>query len=120
MPWVVGAALRVAFLYSKMPLDEAVKHLRRIHVRFPGPLRNPMWLRGLVDRLLPVLPPAGGGRCLKRSLMLLDLWSRCALEPRFFIGVKPGFSRPEGHAWLEAEGLPPTESDRSYTTVLEL
>lgn len=80
-------------------------------------LRRPLWLRGLVDRLLPVLPPWGGGRCFKRSLTLLDLWSRCDLNPDFYMGVKAGEDKPEGHAWLAADGLPPSEKDEEYDVI---
>jgi hypothetical protein len=51
--------------------------------------------------LLPVLPPCGAGRCLKRSLLLLDLWSRAGLAPSLHLGVRGDGKTRGGHAWVE-------------------
>jgi hypothetical protein len=54
----------------------------------------------LVEPLLPLLPPYGSGRCVKRSLILLDLWSRAGLEPSLHLGLREGNGVRQGHAWV--------------------
>src|SRR6185436_476137 len=87
------------------PLDELAARLRSTP-RFALPLlAHPEWLLAALDRLLPLLPPRGYGRCLKRSLLLLDLWSRCGLRPRLHLAAptaRAGGER-EGHAWVTVE-----------------
>ena len=51
-----------------------------------------------------VLPPWGMGPCLKRSLILLRLWSRAGFGVRIHLGFRPGDgAAPQGHAWLSAD-----------------
>lgn len=102
-PAVWRSARRVARLEGRLAFDRLVDELRRApRFALPG-LAHPRYLRGTVERLLPWLPPRRYGPCLKRSLILLDLWSRCGLEPKLHLGFK-GVGRPdfEGHAWLSA------------------
>ena len=109
LPAIVRAAARVAWLQRRLPLDELVVRLRAAP-RFVLPLSGrPEWLLASLDRCLPLLPPRGYGRCLKRSLLLLDLWSRCGLHPRLHLGVplERAAGRHEGHAWITVE--PPEE-----------
>jgi hypothetical protein len=40
---------------------------------------------------------------MKRSLVLLHLWSRCGLAPCLHLGVALGGGGLQGHAWLTAE-----------------
>lgn len=105
LPAVVRASLRVAWLQRRLPLDELAARLRSTP-RFALPrLAHPEWLLASLDRLLPLLPPRGYGRCLKRSLLLLDLWSRCGLRPRLHLAApraRAGGER-EGHAWVTVE-----------------
>lgn len=99
-PRVVVSAVRVARLARRVPMRELPERLRRVPLA-ASPLRRPAWLDGVALRLLPVLPPYGHGPCLKRSLLLLDLWSRCGLAPRLHLGVRPPGENPlEGHAWV--------------------
>jgi len=106
LPAVARASVRVAWLARRLPLDALVVRLRAVPPFALRPLARPDWLLATLDRLLPVLPPLGHGRCLKRSLLLLDLWSRCGLHPRLHLGVRLGSplqsagGRHEGHAWV--------------------
>jgi len=117
LPAVVRGAARVTWLARRLPLDELAVRLRTTR-RFALPaLARPAWLLATVDRLLPLLPPRDCGRCLKRSLLLLDLWSRCGLQPRLHLGaplVRAG-GRHEGHAWVTAE--PPVELHAGTTNL---
>lgn len=105
LPAVMRASVRTAWLQSRLPLDELAVRLRSAP-RFALPLlARPDWLLASLDRLLPLLPPRGYGRCLKRSLLLLDLWSRCGLRPRLHLAapVARAAGRREGHAWVTVE-----------------
>lgn len=116
-PLVVRAALRARRHVGRLPLDEAVERLRSVPP-LPSWLRRPRPLAALSDRLLPFLPPYGYGPCYRRSLLLLDLWGRCGLEPTLHLGVQPGqgasltapASERELHAWVTA-GTLSTPSD---------
>jgi len=100
-PTVLRAAWRVRRLARRCDLRELPGRLRSVRPFAAPGLARPAWLDGTAARLLPLLPPYGWGPCLKRSLVLLDLWSRCGLEPRFHLGVrKPGQDPLEGHAWV--------------------
>ncbi|HEV8239371.1 MAG TPA: lasso peptide biosynthesis protein [Thermoanaerobaculia bacterium] len=106
LPAIVRAALRVSWLQRRLPLDELAARLRAAP-RFALPLLRdkPEWLLASLDRLLPLLPPRGYGRCLKRSLLLLDLWSRCGLRPRLHLAapVERTTGHRESHAWVTVE-----------------
>jgi hypothetical protein len=106
LPVVVRAALRCAWLERRLTLEELVVRLRQtcpFSWRF---LRRPQWLLGTLDRVLPWLPPWRYGACLKRSLLLLDLWSRCGLQPAFHLGVRRegDGERYQAHAWVTTDG----------------
>jgi hypothetical protein len=85
---VVRAALRVSRELARSEVRELPGRLRRVEPFAVAALARPAWLDGAAARLLPLLPPRRVGRCLKRSLILLDLWSRCGLEPRLHVGVR--------------------------------
>jgi hypothetical protein len=110
LPALLRASLRVASLARRLPLDELVARLRAAPPFFVRALARPEWLLASIDRLLAVLPPYGYGRCLKRSLLLLDLWSRCGLRPRLHLAapVMRTAGRHEGHAWVTVEPAMPT------------
>lgn len=115
---VVGAAVRLAWLLRSRPLSELPERLRAVRP-LPRPLRDPRLLAAGVDRLLPWLPPWGAGRCLKRSLLLLDLWSRCGIQPRLHLGVRRlAAGGWEGHAWLSEGPLPAALGEGSYREVV--
>ena len=103
LPLVALAAARVAWLYPRLPLDELVRRLGSV-TPLPAALRDPGALRRAVNRWLPWLPPRGLRTCLRRSLILVDLWSRCGLPVELHLGVEPGGTVPSGHAWVTAPG----------------
>ena len=101
LPWVLVAAGRVWASHRRLDLDEQVERLRSAPAfRLRWLARRPLWLAGCVERLLPLLPPWGHGPCLKRCLHLLDLWSRCGLDPELRLGVQGEAAFREGHAWV--------------------
>lgn len=107
---VVGAAVRVGVGVRRGGIEGLADRLRAAPPFAAGWLRRPADLDAVAVRLLPLLPPYGMGPCLKRSLVLLDLWSRCGLAPRLHIGVRrPGEAALEAHAWVTT-GVP--ELDR--------
>ena len=101
LPVVTVAAWRLAWWERRLQLEELAVTLRRVgHFRVRA-LRRPRYLLGTVNRLLPLLPPYRFGPCLKRSLLLADLWSRCGLDPQIHLSVRPsGPGAAEGHAWV--------------------
>ena len=105
LPTVVAASFRARRLYRGRPLDQACRALIEVQP-LPLPLRDPAGCLRLVNLLLRVLPPRGLRPCLKRSLLLLDLWSRCGLAPRLHLGVRRSVDRREGHAWVTVAGRP--------------
>jgi len=93
-------AVRIMALARRGPFDEVLERLRA-GPAFRGPLADPLVHARVVSRLLPVLPPWRMGVCMKRSLVLLHLWSRCGLAPRLHLGFRPpAGGRWDGHAWL--------------------
>jgi len=105
LPAVMRASLRVAWLQRRLPLDELAARLRSTPRFALSLLANPEWLLATLDRVLPLLPPRRYGRCLKRSLLLLDLWSRCGLPPRLHLAapIARAAGPREGHAWVTVE-----------------
>jgi hypothetical protein len=104
-PLVVATALGVARRHRRLALGPLLVELRARGRRpLPRALARPEWLAGTVERLLPLLPPRALGPCLRRSLILLELWSRCGLEPRLHLGFRLESPERDGHAWLSATG----------------
>ncbi len=101
---VILAALRVNRYCRRLPLDELIERIRRVPV-LPESLRRPEVFVALVNYWYRWLPPRGFRPCLKRSYLLLDLWSRCGLEPKFHLGIRTGEGARDGHAWLTVEGF---------------
>lgn len=103
-PLVVATSRRVARLEATLPLGELVAALRaRRSLPLRGWWANPAGLAESVEKLLVFLPPRRCGVCLRRALILLDLWSRCGLEPTLHLGFRPQDAERQGHAWLTAE-----------------
>ena len=101
LPAVVRAAARVGRERRRVALQDLPARLRDVPSFAAGWLARPADLDAVARRLLPLLPPYGVGPCLKRSLLLLDLWSRCGLAPRLHVGVRrPGEGTLEAHAWI--------------------
>lgn len=87
----------------------------------PASIADPRMLAGMVNALLPVLPPYGTGRCYRRSLILLNLWSRCGLVPVVHLGVRPARHKPvEGHVWLTAPGIETARADTRITALTRI
>ena len=105
LPAVIRASIRTWWLYRELPLDQALKALAAGQP-LPPLLRDPDGYDRLVNRLMHWLPPHNLGPCIKRSLLLLDLWSRCGLEPRFHLGVRTKDEQRQGHAWITVDGRP--------------
>jgi hypothetical protein len=104
LPALLRAGARVSRWERRLPVDRLAVRLRAVTPFRSRRLRErPEWLLACLDRLLPMLPPRGYGVCLKRSLLLLDLWSRCGLDVRLHLGVRrAGESAHEAHAWVTA------------------
>jgi len=109
LPLVVLAAARSAWLYPRLPLDELIRRLGSV-APLPRPLRRPGAYRHAVNRWLRWLPPRGLRSCLRRSLILVDLWSRCGVVVEFHLGVRAGRPGDGGHAWVTAAGTPPDDA----------
>lgn len=102
---VIAAALRLARLGRQRGFDRTIATLRAGR-RFPAALADPLAHLRVVNRLLPVLPPYRMGRCLKRSLLLVALWSRCGVDVRLHLGFRPAPQGPwEGHAWITCDSF---------------
>ena len=115
LPAVAAASFRTWRLHRRLPLDRACKVLADVPP-LPPTLRDPEALLILVNRLLRVLPPRGLRPCFKRSMLLLDLWSRCGLAPRLHLGVRSSSDRREGHAWVTVSDRPDLSGgDPGYT-----
>ncbi|MBZ0111078.1 MAG: lasso peptide biosynthesis protein [Thermoanaerobaculia bacterium] len=129
-PWIVVAAARALHWTRRRSLDVAVEQLRSVPRFRWAYLRRPDWLCASVDRVLPLVPLRGFGPCLKRSLLLLDLWGRCGLEPRLHLGIRApgqdsgygvdrglGSGPAEGHAWVSSTVDPAVStSDQGYAS----
>jgi hypothetical protein len=94
---VLRAAARVLFLERSLALPELVARLRGTRPDFLVRI-DPRLVLGVTEAILPLLPPYGAGRCVKRSLLLLDLWSRAGLAPSFHLGIRN--ATRSGHTWI--------------------
>ena len=106
---VVLVSVRVAWFCRRLPLDHLVERIRRVPA-LPEGLRRPEAFQDVVNRWYPWLPPRGLRSCLKRSYLLLDLWTRCGLEPEFHLGLRTVEGTRDGHAWLTVEGFDSAEN----------
>jgi len=94
---VARAAVRVGLYEKRRSLPDLIARLRSTpRARACDPILS----LAVLERLLPVLPPYGAGRCVKRSLYLLDLWSRAGLAPSLHLGLRGAASVRGGHAWI--------------------
>ena len=102
-PWVVMAGLRLSRLDRRIGFAALLEVLRRPAARpLPRWLARPRELNETTERLLRFLPPRRYGICLRRALLLLDLWSRCGLRPNVHLGFRADAPDFAGHAWLTA------------------
>ena len=104
LPVVLRAALRLARLHKRNDLQGLADRLRSVEPWDGSYLANPRYLDASVSRLVKVLPPRKFGPCIKRSFLLLDLWSRCGLEPRIHIGTHKRDGEHRFHAWVTVPG----------------
>jgi len=102
----LSAARRVARLSESLPFDDAVAALRQGRI-YRGRLKDPRVHLRVTAHLASRLPPRNMGACLRRSLILLHLWSRCGLRPKLHLGFRLEEDDRFGHAWvtLEEPGL---------------
>jgi hypothetical protein len=100
----IVASLRASRIWPRLAVDEAVERLRTTR-QLPQYLRRPQDLELVVFRLSRWLPPRGLRACLKRSLLLLDVWSRCGLRPELHLGVSGDGQSRSGHAWVTADSI---------------
>lgn len=107
MPVVLRAAWRVNRIYRKFPLDQVPAKLRAVPPWRFSYFNHPGYLNGTVGKLLCCMPPFKMGPCLKRSLYLLDLWSRCGLKPTLTLGVSQTDGPHRFHAWLHQDPSEP-------------
>jgi hypothetical protein len=125
LPPIARAAARVCWYERRLPLEELAARLRAVPAWAAGAAAaDPYWLLASVDRLLPLLPPWRYGRCMRRSLLLLDLWARCGLRPRLHLGVRRAEEeRYASHAWvtttLVSGGPGPATSADGYLEAFE-
>ncbi len=111
---VLLAASRVAWFSRRLPLDRLLERIRQVPV-LPESLQQPEVFQAIVNRWYRWLPPRGLRSCLKRSYLLLDLWTRCGLRPECHLGVRTVEGAKHGHAWLTAPGLDEGEqSEEGY------
>ena len=103
--FVLRAAVRVLWHEPRTDLPELVARLKDAP---PSRCDFDVTLaEGVVERLLPLLPPWGAGRCVKRSLLQLDLWSRAGRTPRLHLGLLEAGLGREGHVWVTTDGAIP-------------
>lgn len=120
---IVVAYARARRELRQAPIEQVVERLRR-----PGPLESAppradereeaRRLGWVVVRALRILP--GDTRCLRRSLVLLQLLARRRILARVVIGVR---TRPDflAHAWVECGGEPVLSPlDGSFGRLVEL
>ena len=107
LPVVLRAALRLWRLERRSTLDDLVERLRSVKPFRLRYLRNPAWLAGAIDRLpSPALSIRSDGTCWRRSLLLLDLLSRCGEDPTLHLGLTEATGRRHVHAWVTVDGRP--------------
>jgi len=94
---IARAAVRVSLHQRRRSLPDLVSYLRSTPRSGSG---DPKLALAVLERLLPLLPPYGAGRCLKRSLFLLDLWSRAGLTPSLHLGLRGAAGDRGGHVWI--------------------
>lgn len=104
---IVAAYLRAARELRRAPIATVVERLRaRGSARAaqdPDALREARRLGHAVVRALTVVP--GDTRCLRRSLVLVQLLAKRGISSQLVIGTRTG---PDflAHAWVEHDGEP--------------
>lgn len=101
LPALARAAIRLYRLNRHHDLQELALRMADVRPWRLQFLSNPRYLDACIQRFAMRLPPRQLGPCLKRSFLLLDLWSRCGLEPRIHMGsATSSDGRHSFHAWV--------------------
>ncbi len=104
---IVLAYLRAQRELRRAPITAVVERLRSSAAAAPSrrvdALEEALRLGRAVSRTLALLP--GDTRCLRRSLVLLQLLNRRGISARLVIAARtdPAFL---AHAWVEHDGVP--------------
>jgi hypothetical protein len=102
-PLIVATGRRIAAEDRRLGFGALVDARRAARSRpLPRALDDPRRLAESVEALLPFVPPRAYGICLRRALLLLELWSRAGLEPTLHLGFRRDAPTRDGHAWLTA------------------
>lgn len=119
---IFAAYLRAWRELRRAPIDTVVERLRADRpgrrAEGPGALEEARRLGRAVVRALTLLP--GDTRCLRRSLVLMQLLARRGIAARLVIGTRtdPDFL---AHAWVEHDGEPVlSPGDGSFGRLVEL
>ena len=119
---IVIAYLRAQRELRRAPITGVVERLRSTRHPPPAPgaggLGEALRLGRAVSRTLRLLP--GDTRCLRRSLVLLQLLTRRGITARLVIAARtdPDFL---AHAWVEHAGVPVlSAADDSFGRLVEL
>jgi len=103
LPLLLATGRRIARRDGETGFGTLLEELRaQKKCPLPGWLARPRELAAAVERWLPILPPRRYGRCLRRALLLSELWARCGLEPKLHLGFRADSPVLDGHAWLTA------------------
>ena len=99
--------------------DVLAEEMRRVDRPINGFLRRPGYLAAAAERWLPMVKPRGYGHCFGHCLLLLDLWSRCGLEPLLHLGTLDveTMGEREFHAWITTEAEGPRTSDGGHREI---
>jgi hypothetical protein len=119
---IVAAYLRAWHVLRQGPIDAVVERLRSeapsASAEDPATLQEALRLGRAVVRTLALLP--GDTRCLRRSLVLLQLLAKRGIPAQLVIGTRtsPDFL---AHAWIECGGRPVlSPGDGSFGRLVEL
>ena len=116
IPAVLRAGARLV-RHRDRPFDELAHRMRQARPFRRRWFRHPRYLAATVARLEPLLPPRGYGPCFKRSLLLLDLWTRCGLQPTLHLGAIRDRKDRHFHAWVTTPDNGPRTSNRGHTEI---
>ena len=120
LPATLRAVVRLN-RHSKLRFDMQAQSMRNVSAFSVTYLCQPHYLAATVDRLVPILPPRSYGPCLKRSLLLLDLWSRCGLDPVLHLGAisedQEQAQDRSFHAWVTTENGGPCTSANGHEEI---
>ncbi len=119
---ILAAYLRAWHELRRAPITAAVERLRAgqspRRAEGPAALEEARRLGRAVVRALTLVP--GDTRCLRRSLVLMQLLARRGISAQLVIGTR---SDPDflAHAWIEHDGKPVlSPGDGSFGRLVEL